>query len=146
MTEGQKQKPKRDMYKVMLPIMGLVFVALLAGVAYGLSPLALKAMGSFNEEWEQKLYADDDPTTREDESKDYDPQYRWLFMGIIWLALMGLGMTVVAGASMGTDPEKEAWKEMPAPPANKKAMVKQLKKDLRAAKKRARQKEKQSKQ
>jgi hypothetical protein len=144
MSEGKK--PKRDMYKVMLPLMGLLFAVLLAGMAYGLSPLALKAVGSFNEEWDQKLYATDDPATLQDESQDYDARYRYLFMGIIWLALMGMGMTLVSAASTGTDPEKEAWKQMGAPPANKKAQLKQLKRDLKAAKKRSRQKQKQSKQ
>lgn len=143
MSEGQKPKP--DMHKVMLPIIGLVLVVLFAAIAYGLSPLALKAVGSINDEWDEKLRAEDDVTTREDESEEYDSTYEWLFMGIIWLGLMGLGMTIVSVASYGTDPQKEAWKEMPAPPANKKAQIKQLKKDLRAAKKRARQKQKQSK-
>ena len=50
---------------------------------------------------------------------------------------MGLSMTLVSVA-IGKDPAREAVRDIPASPANKQAMAKQLKRDLRDAKRRAR--------
>jgi hypothetical protein len=47
-------------------------------------------------------------------------------------------MLLVSAMLIGTDPERESWKEMGTSPADKKAMLKQLKKDLKEAKKRER--------
>jgi hypothetical protein len=55
---------------------------------------------------------------------------------VLWFITMGLAMLVVSALLIGTDPEKEAWRQMGTSPANKKAMVKQLRKDLKEAKKR----------
>jgi hypothetical protein len=55
---------------------------------------------------------------------------------------MALSMFVVAAALFGTDPEKEAWKNMGPSPANKKATIKQMKKDLKVAKKLAKEQQK----
>lgn len=126
----------------LLPILGLLFAALLMGVAYGLSPLALKGLASVNEEWDQKLRAQDNPATLPDESQDYDVRYRYLLMGVIWLAVMGISATVAA-AAVGKNPEKKALKQMRPSPANRKAMVKELKRELKLAEQRAKQQRKQ---
>lgn len=58
---------------------------------------------------------------------------------ILWFVFMSISMFIVSAALFGTDPEKESWKSMGASPANKKAMVKQMKRDLKAAKKHAKE-------
>lgn len=134
-----KKKPKK---LGILPIVGLIFAALLIAVAYGLSPLALKGLGSVNEEWDQKLRAADDPATAIDESADYDPQFRYLLMAVIWLVLMSFGTIVVASATR-YNPDREILNQMVASPANKKAMIKELKRGLKEAERRAQQQRKQ---
>ena len=60
---------------------------------------------------------------------------------LVWLVLMALSMFVVA-AVIGEDPDKETWRLLGPPPANKDAVIKQLRKDLKEAKKRERQRKK----
>jgi hypothetical protein len=65
-----------------------------------------------------------------------------IIAALLWFALMGISMTIVSAALVGTDPDRDAWKQMGASPANKKAMIKQMKKDLKDAERRAKQKPK----
>lgn len=115
----------------LLPVMGLILAALLVVVAYGLAPIVLEAIGSFDQEWDAKIRANSDP------NGELQTEFIYLMTLVLWLALLGLSMTVAAVA-IGKDPEKQTLKEMSVSPANKEALIKQMKRDLRDAKRRAR--------
>lgn len=117
--------------KGLLPVMGLIFAALLVVVAYGLAPLVLETIGSFNDDWDAKIRVSSDP------NGELQTEFIYLMTLVLWLALLGLSMTVTAVA-IGKDPEKQTLKEMSVSPANKEALIKQMKRDLRDAKRRAR--------
>ncbi len=134
MSAGHPKKKRRS--KALLPLMGLTLAILLGVVAYFLAPLALKGLGSVNEEWRARIYQVDDPATAADESQEFQPNYEYLMAAVLWGVLLSLAMTIVAVA-VGPSPEKETLKMMGPSPADKKALAKQLKKDLREAKKRA---------
>ena len=134
MSAGRPKKKRRS--KALLPVMGLALAVLLGIVAYTLAPLALQGLGSVNDEWRARIYQADDPLTAEDESQEFLPNYDYLMAGVLWVVLLGLAMVIVAVAT-GPSPEKETLKMMGPSPADKKAVIKQLKKDLREAKKRA---------
>ena len=122
----------------------------LCGVAYGISlPLT-------------KFAEDQDPKV-ENQFNDLRRQfadYKWyqdnekyhgnniveiIMAGVLWFVMMGIAMFVVSAALAGTDPDRQALKDMPVSPANKKAMIKQMKKDLKDAKRRAKEMEKRKK-
>ena len=134
MSAGRPKKKQRS--KALLPVMGLALAILLGIVAYMLAPLALQGLGSVNDEWRARIYQADDPLTAQDESQEFLPNYTYLMAAVLWVALLGVAMTVVA-AAIGPAPEKETLKMMGPSPADKKAVAEQLKKDLREAKKRA---------
>lgn len=129
-----KSKPSRNAF---LPVMGLLFAALLVVVSYGLAPLVLQGLGSVNDDWDSRIRMDGNP-------EEFVKEYVYLMTAILWFALMGLSMTVVS-AAVGKDPETKSLRYLGAPPANKKAVAKQLKRDLRDAKRRARQQKRQKK-
>lgn len=64
---------------------------------------------------------------------------------VLWLIIMGLGMLIVGIAAYGTDPERKVLKEMIASPANKKAYVRQLKRELKELKQQERELKRQRK-
>lgn len=130
MSDYGQPKVKRRR-KALLPVMGLVFAALLVVVAYGLAPIALETIGSFNDEWNAKIRVNSDP------DGELQTEFIYLMTLVVWLALLGLSMAIAA-AAIGKDPEKESLKDMSASPANRDALIKQMKRDLRDAKRRAR--------
>ncbi len=136
MGAGPGKKKRHS--KALLPVMGLALAVLLGIVAYFLAPLALEGLASVNQEWHDRVYQADDPLTPTDESQEFQPNYDYLMAGLLWLTLLGLAMTVVA-AAVGSPPEKKTLQMMGPSPADKKAVAKQLKKELREAKKRAKQ-------
>lgn len=117
--------------KGFMPVMGLIFAVLLVVVAYGVAPIVLEAIGSFNAEWDAKIRVNSDP------NGELQTEFIYLMTLVVWLALLGLSMTIAAVA-IGKDPAKESLKEMSVSPANRDALVKQMKRDLRDAKRRAR--------
>lgn len=121
--------------KAFLPVMGLIFAALLIAIAYVLAPFALEGLGSIQDDWGRKIRVNEDP------DGEFVQEYLYLMAGMLWLVLMGFSMVIVAAAA-GQDPERESLQQMSASPANKKAMAKQLKRELRDAKRRARQQKK----
>jgi hypothetical protein len=124
-----------------LPILGLLLAVALLAFSYGVSFPLVK-------------FVDGQSSTMHNAFNDlrqYFEQYQWYknneqYHGnhiveiittlVLWFITMGLAMLVVSALLIGTDPEKEAWRQMGTSPANKKAMVKQLRKDLKEAKKR----------
>lgn len=117
--------------KGLLPVMGLIFAGLLVVVAYGVAPIALEAIGSFKADWDAKIRVNSDP------SGELQTEFIYLMTLIVWLALMGLSMAIAAVA-VGKDPTKESFKDIAVSPANRDALIKQMKRDLRDAKRRAR--------
>jgi len=135
------KKPRKKQRRRGIPILGLTLAVLLGVVSYFIAPVLLEmATDQFPD---LKAQVDDFPNEKPMESlPDNTPEY--VVAVAIWLILMGLLMFVAAGA-VGTDPEREAWNQMGPAPANKKAVAKQLRKDLKAAKKRDRERKRQAK-
>jgi len=141
-TYREAPKPKKSHRG--LPILGLILAIALAGVAYGVSfPLV-------------KLAEDQSPDIARqfDDLRDTFARQVWyrdnadihgnniveiIVAVVLWFVMMGFAMFVASAALVGTDADREAWKTMPPSPADKKAMVKQMKKDLADAKQRARE-------
>ena len=143
MTRSTRAKKKSGRRR-WLPIMGLTLAVLLAIVSYVVAfPLV-----EFGRDQNPKI----DNAVR-DLRETFDG-YSWyaenaqyhgnniaefIVAAVLWFVLMGLSMFVASLATYGTDPEREAWEKLGPSPANKKAVIKQLKKDLKEAKKRERQ-------
>jgi hypothetical protein len=126
-----EKKKKRS--KALLPIMGLALAILLGVVAYFSAP-ALVELGKAQDSDLEDQFA-------EFEEKYGENTVNYIAAGLLWMTLLGLSM-FLAAALVGGDPEKEALKTMGPSPADKKAVVKALKRDLKEAKKRAKQKKK----
>jgi hypothetical protein len=137
MSEQQAPK-KRVTRKAFLPIMGLTLAVLLVVVSYALAPLALEGLGEINAEWGNKVRVNENP------NGEFVDEFVYLMTFVLWFVLMGLAMVVVS-AAVGKDPETASLQYMGAPPANKKAVAKQLKRDLRDAKRRARRQKREKK-
>lgn len=117
-----------------LPVFGLLLAVLLGIVAYILAPYMVD-------------YAMERNANVNRQFTDFADQYGedtidYLAAGVFWLILLGLATLFVA-IFVGSDPETDSLKDLGPSPANKKAVVKQLKKDLREAQKRAKQKQRQ---
>jgi hypothetical protein len=126
-------KPKKK--RPLLPVLGLSLAILLGLVSY----LAAPALLQFGEDQSEDLKSQMDDFRNDpdfDALPDETPEY--ILMAMMWLIMMGLAMFLVS-AAIGTDPEKMTQHMMGPSPANKEAVVKQLKRDLKVAKKRARQ-------
>ena len=126
-------KPKKK--RPLLPVMGLSLAVLLGLVSY----LAAPALLQFGEEQSTDLKDQLDDFRNDpdfDNLPDETPEY--ILMVVMWLITMGLAMFLVS-AAIGTDPEKTTQQMMGPSPANKEAVIKQLKRDLKESKKRARQ-------
>jgi G:T/U-mismatch repair DNA glycosylase len=126
-----------------LPILGLLLAIALLAFSYGVSfPLVKLA-----EDHSTKVHNAFDDLRQKFEGYSWyrnNEQYHGnhiveiIATLVLWFVTMGSAMLLVSALLIGTDPEREAWKEMSTSPANKKAMLKQLKKDLKEAKKRER--------
>jgi hypothetical protein len=127
-----------------LPIVGLTLAVLLAVAAY-LVAFPLVEFGREHSASVDSAY---------DDLRQQFAGYQWyadseryhgnngveMLVGLmLWLVMMGLAMLMVGVAVYGTDPERVAWKQMGPSPANRKAVVKQLKKDLKEARRQERE-------
>lgn len=127
-----------------LPIVGLTLAVVLAVAAY-LVAFPLVEFGREQSESVDSAYGD---------LRRQLAGYQWyadseryhgnngieMLVGLmLWLVMMGLAMLTVGVATYGTDPERAAWKQMGPSPANRKAVVKQLKKDLKEARRQQRE-------
>jgi amino acid transporter len=127
----QVKKKKRGT-RAFLPVLGLILALLFAVVAYFAAP----PLVDFVEGRDQKIQ-----TQFESFRADYGENIiDYIFAGLIWLVFLGLAVFLVSLA-IGEDPEKEAFKYMGPPPADKKAMIKAYKRELKERKKRAKQKQ-----
>ena len=138
MSDMDRRKKKKS--NPLLPIMGLALAVLLGIVAYFVAPMALE-------------FARDQSADLDKQVSDFekDPQgglpaesFEYVFAAVIWLVSFSLVMFITA-AAIGEDPEKESVKMMGPSPANKKAVAKDLKKRIRAAKKRERERQRRDK-
>lgn len=133
--EAPKKKKTTKWY---LPIFGLTLALLFGVVAYVVAPHLV----DFGEKKSPKIESQlqDFRANQENGDKIIDA----VAAGLVWLVLLVLAM-FLAAAAIGSDPEKNSFKDMPASPANKKQMIKQLKRDLKEAEKAAKQKKAQPK-
>lgn len=127
----QLERKKPSPIRGLLPIMGLSLAVLLGVTAFFLSsPLVDWARGNEGRVGEVVANIDKDiPANWPEDSLNY------VVAVVLWLVMFSVAMTVVA-AAVGPDPEKLSLKDMPASPANKKDMIKQMKRDLKEAKRR----------
>ena len=133
-----------------VPILVLVLAIALAGVDYGISfPLV-----QFGEQQSDTLKTQFDNLRQEFASKPWYQDSENIHGNniveiiaavFLWFVMMGVAMFAVSAALVGTDAEREALKDMPPSPANKQAMVKQMKKDLKDAQRRAKEQERKKK-
>lgn len=130
MSEYSRPKKKKKKKSALLPIMGLALAALLIVISYIAAPYVLEAVGSFNDEWDAKIRINNNP------NNDIQTELIYLMTFVLWLSLLGLS-TVLVSVAVGKDPEQKAAGDVSASPANKQAYAKQLKRDLRDAKRRA---------
>lgn len=134
--------PEKKKPRVGVPVIGLVLAIAFFAFSFGISTPLVEFAEKNN---------DDLKNAFSDLRKEFN-QYDWyqdtkeyhsgkvveiIVTLVLWFIFMSISMFVVSAALYGTDPEKTAWKEMGPSPADKKAMIKQMKKDLRAAKKRS---------
>lgn len=124
---SKKPSPIRGL----MPIMGLSLAVLLGVTAFFLaSPLVDWArdqegkIGNVVADMERDV-----PENLPDNSLDIAAAV------LLWLVMFSVAMTVVA-AAVGPDPDKLSLQDLPTSAANKKGMIKQMKKDLKEAKRR----------
>lgn len=146
-VQAEKKKPRRPW----LPVLGLIFAIAVLAFSYGISTPLVKYAANHNTKMATSFH---DLRTNFQKYKWYTDSEKYhkgkiveiIAALVLWLVLMALSMFVVAATLIGTDPEKEVWDNLGPSPANKKATVKKMKKDLKQAKKLAReQKKKQDK-
>lgn len=130
---------KKKGYRRGLPILGLVFAVSLAAFAYGIAGPVVGVLEGLDPSIETQF---DEFRDEFKSSEDIHGGHivEIVFAGLLWFVLMGVSMLVVSVA-LGKSTEKEVWEGMAPSPANKKAMAKQLKKDLADAKRRAKAKQ-----
>lgn len=129
----QKPSKKRSPW---LPIMGITLAVLLGAIAYLVAPMLLDLIADQSSGFKKQM--DDfqrDPQGLPEKSFEYVAAI------VLWLVLMGV-MMFIAAATVGPDPERESLQTMGPSPADKKAMVKDLQKRLKEAKKREREMQK----
>jgi hypothetical protein len=138
---SQVKRPTKKKRSRGVPILGLTLAVLLAVVSFFVAPVLLDMAKDQFPDFKSQIdsFPDDKPS---ESLPDNTPEY--VVAAALWLILMGLFM-FLAAVAVGSDPERESWSQMGPSPADKKGMAKQLKKDLKAAKKRDRERKKQSK-
>ena len=139
-----KQVEEKKTRRRGVPILGLILAIALMGVAYGISfPLV-----TFAEQQNDSVRTQFDDLRQELASKPWYQDTENIHGNniveiitavFLWFIMMGIAMFVVSAALVGTDEEREILRNMPPSPANKKAMVKQMKSDLKNAKRRAKE-------
>jgi hypothetical protein len=124
-----------------IPLLGLMLAVLLGIVSYFVAPALLDFVSDQVPDFGQQI--DDWPGAKPyDWLPDALPDY---LAGVaLWLIMMGVAM-FFASAMVGQDPEREGWQHMGPPPANKKKVLKQLRKDLKVAQQREREMEREAK-
>jgi hypothetical protein len=125
-------KKKKRGTRAFLPVLGLILAVLFAAVAYVVAPPLVDFIEGRSADIQVQF-------------NDFRAEYGenvidYIFTGLLWLVFLGLAVFLVSLA-IGDDPEKEAFKYMGPPPADKKALAKAYKKELKERQKRAKQKQ-----
>jgi beta-lactamase regulating signal transducer with metallopeptidase domain len=145
-----KQVEEKKTRRRGIPILGLILAIALMGVAYGISFPLVK----FAEQQSDSVKTQFDDLRQEFASKPWYQNSEDIHGNniveiitavFLWFIMMGIAMFAVSAALVGTDTERETLRSMPPSPANKKAIVKQMKKDLKDAKRRAKEQERKRK-
>lgn len=131
MSGGRKKRRSR----ALLPLLGLMLAICFGVIAYVVAPMVVE----FGEEQSAGLKNSFDDIRANPDFPENSVNY--IAAALIWLVLMAISMFIVAGV-IGEDPDKEAWRLLGPSPADKDAVIKQLRKDIKVAKKRERQRKK----
>jgi len=123
--EARKPVSRR---KAFLPVLGLALAIALAVVAYVIAPFVVELI--------EGLSADIARQFAQLRVEYGENAVDYLFMFVLWLVMLALMVFIVA-ATVGEDPEKEAFKHMGPSPANRDAQIKALRRELKDAKRRA---------
>jgi hypothetical protein len=134
---------KEKRFKAGLPILGLILAIALAALSFGIAKAGIPILEEQKPSVEKQF--NDLRNEFEADSFLHENIVELIFAGMIWFALMAVSMFVVSASLLGTSPDKEVWEYMPVSPADKKGLIKQMKKDLRDAKKKARAQKRQKK-
>ena len=127
LTEAKKPASRR---KAFLPVIGLVLAIALGVLAYFAAPYLV--------EWVEGL---DNGIARQFaqlRAERGENVVDYIAAFALWLVLLALLVFIVA-ATVGEDPEKEVFKFMGPSPADRKQQVKELRRELKEAKRRAKQ-------
>jgi hypothetical protein len=138
---------KKKTFKAGLPILGLILAIALGALSWGLAGPAVSAIEGYKPDQPDSI-KDNFDSLRNRYDRDsflHDNIIELIFAGLLWFILMGSAMFIVSATLVGTSPEKEVWDNMPVSPADKKGMVKQMKRDLRDAKRKAREQKRRKK-
>lgn len=141
MSKSTQQK-KDTGFRAGTPILGLILAITLAVVAFGISVPLVSFLGDQFPDIGNQF--DEFRANYKDNEMVHDYIVEVIMAALLWFVLLGAAM-MISSIALGTNPEKEIWKEMPPSPADKKAMIKLMKKDLREAKKGARAQKRQQK-
>ncbi len=145
-----REAPKAKKKRSGLPILGLILALALAAAAYGVSfplvrfiedryPDVKSQFDDLRDDFAQKAWYQDSQDIHGNNIVEI------IIAVVLWFVMMGFAMFAVSAALVGTDTDRQALKGLPPSPADKKAMVKQMKKDLKEAKRRAREMNRQKK-
>ncbi|MBN2306305.1 MAG: hypothetical protein JXQ72_17615 [Anaerolineae bacterium] len=127
-SHGKKKKKS-----AWLPVMGLSLAILVGLVSFFLAPALLDFGASQSDSLKRQIEDfEANPGGLPEKSFDYVTAL------ILWLVFMGLFM-FIAAVAVGTDPSTAAVRTMQPPRGAKSESIKDMKKQLRAAKKRERQ-------
>ena len=125
--EARKPVSRR---KAFLPVLGLALAIALAVVAYVAAPLVVELI--------EGLSADIARQFAQLRVEYGENAVDYIFAFVLWLVMLALMVFIVA-AAIGEDPEKEAFKHMGPSPADRNEQVKALRRQLKDAKRRAKQ-------
>jgi uncharacterized Tic20 family protein len=131
LRDTPKKRKRRS--RALLPVMGLMLAVLLGVVAVFTSPLLVE------------LIEEQQPDVA-NQFADFEADYGenavdYVIAAVMWLVMLAFMMFIAAMAIGSDKAEKEMWETLGPHPADKKAVIKAKKKQLKEAKKRARQKQ-----
>lgn len=131
-TQTQPKPKKRPL----LPVIGLVLAVCFAAIAYVAAPPLVDLLADQSSKISRQF-----ATFRGDYGEN---SLDYIFMGLLWLTLLGVSAFVVA-LMAGRDPTKKTYELMGPHPKDTKAVAKARRKAQKEAKKRLKQRESQRK-
>jgi hypothetical protein len=125
-VEATKKRRKKGL----IPLFGLVLAIMLGIIAYIVAPYGVELLENRSEDIARQL-----AQFRVDYG-ERAPDYVAAFL--LWIVMLAI-LAYPAAATIGQDPEKEVFKYMGPSPADRDKRVKQLRRELKEAKRREKQ-------